>query len=148
MYHIILSSPLSDGARKETLQPGTTTVPEGTMEFILRLTNPDAEGMSPQTRVENEVAIISLAATALSSHEPHVVPKVYAWGSAASPSSQGWVIQEKMPGTTVDEVFDDMSFAEKKTILAQMAKILKSLQDFNLPQSIKMHGGVTFDNLG
>ena len=67
----------------------TVKIAQGTKEFIFRLTNPDAEAMNQKTRVENEMAIISLAASALSGFEPHVVPSVYGWGSAATLSSQG-----------------------------------------------------------
>lgn len=117
-------------------------------EFIFWLTNPNAEGMNQKTRVENEVAIISLAASALSGFEPHVVPSVYGWGSAATPSSQGWTLQELMPGTSVDESFESMHLDQKKNILAQMARFLKALQDFALPESITGYGGVTFDDSG
>lgn len=120
-------------------------MPTGTKDFIMRLTNPDAEGMHAPTRVENEVAIISLAATALSRFNPHVVPSVYGWGSAAPPSEQGWILQELMPGAPVDETYDSMSLEEKKGILSQMASFLKALQDFQIPQSIQRYGGVTFD---
>jgi hypothetical protein len=93
--------------------------------------------MHAHTRVENEVAMISLAAAALSGFKPHVVPSVYSWGSVALPSSQGWILQELMPGTPVSEAFDSMPSGEKKSILAQMAEILKALQDFKLPSSIE-----------
>ncbi|KAH8710141.1 kinase-like domain-containing protein [Phaeosphaeriaceae sp. PMI808] len=129
-------------------QPGTAPLPESAKEFIIRLTNPDAEGMHAQTRVENEVAIISLAAAALGGFKPHLVPNVYGWGSAASPSSQGWIIQELMPGVSVSEAFDSMSPGDKTKVLAQMADILKALQDFRLPSSIEQYGGVTFDSAG
>lgn len=99
---------------------------------MFRLTNSDAEGMNQKTRVENEVAIDSLAASALGGFEPHVVPSVYGWGSAATPSSQGWILQELIPRTPVDESFESMHLDQKKNILAQMAKILKALQDFSL----------------
>lgn len=104
--------------------------------------------MNQKTQVENEVAIISLAASALSGFEPHVVPSVYGWGSAATTSSQGWTLQELMPGTSVDESFESMHLDQKKNILAQMARFLKALQDFALPESITGYGGVTFDDSG
>lgn len=93
-------------------------VPEGVTQLVMRLTNPNAKGMNPQTRVENEVAIISFAAAALSGFEPHVVPSVYGWGSAALSSSQGWILQELMPGAPLDETFGSMLFDDKKAILA------------------------------
>ncbi|KAF2186234.1 hypothetical protein K469DRAFT_726298 [Zopfia rhizophila CBS 207.26] len=148
VYRISLPSPLSAAHKDGPRQPGTVAMPEGAKEFIIRLANPDAEGMNPHTRVENEVAIISLAAAALSGFEPHVVPSVYGWGSAAPPSLQGWILQELMPGAPVDETFNSMPLEEKNVILAQMAKFLKALQGFQLPDSIKEHGGVTFDDAG
>lgn len=92
--------------------------------------------------------MISLAASALSGFEPHVVPSVYGWGSAAPPSSQGWILQELMSGTPLDESFESLNLDRKKNILAQMARFLKALQDFALPDSIKEYGGVTFDDSG
>ncbi|KUJ18237.1 APH-domain-containing protein [Mollisia scopiformis] len=103
----------------------------------MRLANPDAEGMNSKNRIENEVA---LASTALSAFEPHVVPSVYGWGSAAGESSQGWILQELMPGTPVDEAFGTMSFPQKKQIFAQMAKLLNTLQAYQLPESITGFG--------
>jgi hypothetical protein len=114
----------------------------------MRLSNPNAEGMNQKTRVENELAIISLASAALSGFEPHVVPAVYAWASAATESSQGWILQELMLGTPVDDTFDIMDLQQKQQTFAQMAKMLKALQDYQLPESITDFGGVTFDDTG
>ncbi|KAF2278697.1 uncharacterized protein EI97DRAFT_465117 [Westerdykella ornata] len=148
VYRITLTSPITTRAQEAPRQPGTVPIPDGTKEFILRLSNPDAEGMNPETRVENEVAIISLAAMALRDFSPPIVPSVYAWGSATSLSSQGWILQELMPGAPVDDKLDSMFIEEKQTVLAQMARILKALQDFDLPENIKEYGGVTFESSG
>ncbi|KAI1499764.1 kinase-like domain-containing protein [Biscogniauxia marginata] len=149
VYHITLPLPItSDHATKdEARQPGCDPILDGTKQFIIRLTNPDAEGMNPQTRVENEVAMINLAADALRCFQPSVVPSVYAWGSAATKAS-GWIVQELMPGKSVDESFASMDLQQKKLILSQMAKLLKALQDYQLPESITGFGGVTFDENG
>lgn len=104
--------------------------------------------MHRETRIENEVAIISLAAAALKDFQPHVVPSVYAWGSAAAGSSYGWTIQELMPGAPLDEAFPSMDLKQKKQIFAQMAKLLKGLQDYQLPETITAFGGVTFGENG
>ncbi|KAI1078276.1 phosphotransferase enzyme family-domain-containing protein [Whalleya microplaca] len=150
VYNITLPLPITSdhSTENEARQPGCDPIPDGTKQFILRLTNPDAEGMSPETRVENEVAMINLAAAALRGFQPSVVPSVYAWGSAATESSQGWIIQELMPGESVDESFASMDLQQKKLILSQMAKLLKALQDYQLPESITGLGGVTFDENG
>jgi hypothetical protein len=115
-------------------------------QFILRLSNPDAEGMNMATRIENEVAIISLSSMALRHLEPNVVPRVFGWESARS--SQGWILQELMPGVPVDEAFNSMDLEKKRNILAQMAMLLKALQAFPPPESITGWGGVTFDDSG
>lgn len=150
MYRISLRVPitLKGTVTDEPQQPGCAPVPNGTKELIFRLTNPDAEGMDRTTRVENEVAIIALASAALVDFVPHVVPAVYAWGSAAVEYSQGWIIQEMMPGSPVDESLDAMNLEQKRQIFAQMAKMLKALQDYKLPESIASFGGVTFDDAG
>lgn len=116
-------------------------------DFILRLTNSDAEGMYQQTRVENEVAMMQLTSAALQDFEPHVVPSVYAWGSAGIKSSQGYILQELMPGTALDTRFDNMDLGEKKHVLGQIARILKSLQDYQIPAGLSF-GGLTFDHTG
>jgi hypothetical protein len=104
--------------------------------------------MSKTNRVENEVAIISLASAALADFVPQIVPSLYGWGSAATESSQGWMIQELMPGAPLDESFDAMDIEIKRPLLARMVEILKKLQDFKLPKSITGFGGLTFDNEG
>ncbi|KAI0421131.1 hypothetical protein F5X98DRAFT_330196 [Xylaria grammica] len=150
VYRVTLpvSTTSSRTAQDEALQPGCDRIPDGITQFIMRLTNPDAEGMSPKTRVENEVALISLAAQALNHFQPPVVPSVYAWGSAATKSSQGWIIQQLMPGEPVEPSYENMNVQQKKGILSQMAKLLKGLQDFQLPETITGFGGVTFDEKG
>jgi len=106
--------------------------------------------MGTANRVENEVAMITLAAAALGPiFKPHVVPRLYGWVGSTSKQGerqQGWILQELMPGTPLDEKLDDMGLEEKKKIFAQIAKLLKGLQDFPLLASITQFGGLTFDN--
>ena len=123
-------------------------MPDDTKKLIMRLTNAEAESMHPETRVENEVAMISLAAAALKDFRPRVVPSVYAWGSAAAQDSQGWILQELMPGESLDELYPSMDIEDKKEVVAQMAKMLKAVQNYRLPESISQFGGVTFDENG
>ncbi|KAI1156736.1 hypothetical protein F4825DRAFT_458911 [Nemania diffusa] len=150
VYRVTLPVAITSGhnIQEEGRQPGCDPIPDGTRQLIMRLTNPDAEGLSPKTRVENEVALISLSADALKGFQPPVVPSVYAWGSAAAKSSQGWIIQQLMPGEPVENSFESMDLQQKKAILSQMAKLLKGLQDYQLPETITGFGGVTFDEKG
>lgn len=127
---------------------GCVPIPVGSREFILRLSNPDAEGMSNETRVQNEVAILALASAALHHIKPSVVPRVFGWGPA-SPGRLGWILQDLMPGAPLDDIFGPAgSLKQKRGILAQMARILKGLQDYQLPRSIQGWGGLTFDDRG
>ena len=114
----------------------------------MRLTNPNADGMNTENRVENEVAMINLVGAALGHYNPKVVPSVYGWGSAAAESSQGWILQELMPGTPLDIAIDSMDLQNKKTIFAQMAGMLSEMQRYRLPPSITGFGGLTFDSAG
>ncbi|KAI1126653.1 kinase-like domain-containing protein [Nemania abortiva] len=132
------------GIRK---QPGCVPIPAGTREFILRLSNPEATDMHPETRVQNEVGLITLASAALSGIKPAVVPRVFGWGSASG-ERLGWILQELMPGVPLLEPYENMSLDQKKGILAQMATLLKALQNYRLPDSITGWGGVTFDDSG
>ena len=54
-----------------------------------------------------------------------------------------------MPGAPLAEAFNEtMSLEKKRGILAQMTGVLKALQDYPLPESIRGWGGVTFDDGG
>lgn len=150
MYRISLPSPLDQENGACQNKPGCVAIPSGTSDWILRLTNPDASSMESANRVENEVAIMTLARAALDPNfEPHVVPRLYGWAGTTSEKGerqQGWILQELMPGIPLDEKLDDIELEEKKEIFSQIAKLLKGLQDFELPASITQYGGLTFDD--
>lgn len=149
VYRVTVSSPIPlSHVSSRSSQPGCVPIPERTKQFIVRLTNPETEGMSMANRVENEVAMISLAAAALGGFQPHVVPRVYDWGSAAQESAQGWIVQELMPGNPLAEVLGELDLNQKKETFAQMAALLKALQSYKLPESVTGFGGVTFDDAG
>jgi hypothetical protein len=78
-----LGGPVNADGGHKLQQPGCVDIPAGTREFILRLSNPDAEGMHQETRVQNEVAILALAADALRHVNPSVVPRLFGWGGAS-----------------------------------------------------------------
>jgi hypothetical protein len=104
--------------------------------------------MHQEPRVQNEVGILTLASAALGHIKPTVVPRVFGWGGA-SREHLGWILEELMPGAPLAEAFSEtMSFEQKKNILAQMPRLLKALQDYRLPDSIKGWGGVTVDDSG
>lgn len=53
-----------------------------------------------------------------------------------------------MPGSRLLEDFDNMSHANKATILEQMAKILAALQNCKLPPTVREFGGLQFGPSG
>lgn len=57
-------------------------------------------------------------------------------------------MQKLMPGAPLDESFGTMELEKKREMFTEMAKILKALQDYELPASITGFGGVTFDGNG
>ena len=152
VYHLSLPKVPSDslaniGKGSKFRQPGCVPIPAGTTEFILRLSNIDAEGMHYEPRVQNEVGMLTLASAALRRIKPAVVPRVFGW-NGASHEEQGWILEEMMSGVPIAEAFGAMSLGQKKRILAQIAEMLKALQEYPLPSSIEGWGGVAFDDSG
>ncbi|KAK0637153.1 kinase-like domain-containing protein [Bombardia bombarda] len=149
VYRVSLAEPIATSSKATndgaSPQPGTVAIPTGTKELIMRLANPNTDGMHPENRVENEVATISLASAALASFEPNVVPRVYGWGSAAGDSGQGWILQELLPGVALEDVLPQMDLQQKEHMFTQVAQMLKGLQEYQLPESITEFGGLTYD---
>lgn len=104
--------------------------------------------------VENEVAMMSLASAALQESGLNIVPRVYAWGSAAvkadepEPSPQGWILLESISGRRLADMYDDLGPDQKRSLFAQVASLLKSFQTFPLPAGIARFGQVTYDDAG
>src|SRR3569833_2397703 len=80
VYRLSLPAEATDERRGLKQRPGCVPIPAGTREFILRLSNPDAEGMHREARVQKEVAILALASAAHGHIKPSVVPRVYGRG--------------------------------------------------------------------
>ena len=99
-----ISGGLGDAEKSRLKQPGCVPIPAGTRAFILRLSNPDAEGMHQETRVQNEVGILTLASATLRHIKPTVVPHVFGWGGARH-EHLGWILEELMPGVPLVETF-------------------------------------------
>lgn len=114
----------------------------------MRLTNAAASGMNTANRVEHEVAIMNIVSAAINRVGMNVVPAIHGWGSAAAKDSQGWILQQFMPGKQLDAGMESMDLEGKSVIFTQMAKMLGAIQTCRLPESIKDFGGVTFDAEG
>lgn len=119
-------------------QPGTSPLPAGSLNLIVRLTNSDADGLSGKNRVQNEVACMSLARRALP-----IVPNVYGWKAAKT--EQGWMAQEFMRGEILQSHFVNLAASLQNEILLQLATILAALQNITLPRQIEGYGGLTYD---
>jgi len=91
--------------------------------------------------------MITLSADALCEYSPNIVPHIYDW-HAKNDGTFDWILMEKMSGEPLAEAFDTMSLFEKKKVLQQMARILKALQDFKLPDNLDGWGGVTVSQDG
>ena len=129
-------------------QAGCVPIPAGTNALIMRLTNAAASGMNTANRVENEVAIMNIVSAALNRLGMNIVPAIYGWGSAAAKDSQGWILQQLMPGEQLDVGMKCMDLEGKNVIFAQLAKMLSAIQTCRLPGSIKHFGGLTYDAAG
>ncbi|SMQ51036.1 unnamed protein product [Zymoseptoria tritici ST99CH_3D7] len=134
---------------------GFEPIPKGTSKLIMRLTNSSAMGIDPTYRVENEVAAMHLASAALSSlqHGRKVVPSVYGWASAAGggsngSESQGWTLQEALPGIELDAALPQLTLEQKAGIMAQLAEIIGALQKYNLPSTVTGFGGLSIVSSG
>ena len=126
-------------------QPGTHTIPSGLDTFIIRLPNP-ISGYNDKIRVHNEVAALSIARDALQAKFPDFVPRVFGWGSARH--GRGWILQEHMAGKPLLDDFHQMSDIDKAFILRQMADVLTTLQQYQLPATIQEYGGLDFGPSG
>jgi hypothetical protein len=123
-------------------------IPIGTQRFVLRIANDLAESMYARSRTENEVAMLLLTAAAVKGtrHE-HIVPEVYAWGTVATGSPFGWILQQWMPGMTLEKYLEKSPDGViPQEIFTQMAEVVHALQSYELPHSITGYGGVTFDD--
>lgn len=145
VYAVNINLETSNVRNEAQRQPGTHTIPLGLDEFIIRLPNP-VSGYNDKTRVENEVASLSIARDALQAEFPGFVPRVFGWGSARD--GQGWILQEYMTGSPLLDDFGQMSDVDKACILRQMADVLSSFQLIELPATIQDYGGLGFDSSG
>ncbi|WQF77167.1 Putative aminoglycoside phosphotransferase, protein kinase-like domain superfamily [Colletotrichum destructivum] len=151
IYKITLSKPATQDAFPN-VQPYTAKPPsKGVSYVILRLSNPAAEGLNHDNRVENEAAALYLARKGLASFKPDtisIVPAVYAWQPAllstrTSAGSLGWILMDFKQGVPLDKAFQFLSSSQKEEVLGQLADIFSGIQHAPLPESLDMYGGFT-----
>ncbi|KAL3261020.1 hypothetical protein ABHI18_004076 [Aspergillus niger] len=148
IYKIELSEPASSFSfHTSNGTPNPCTTSPGTSIYILRMSNPLAMGINPHaSRIENEVAAMSLARQGLESYRPglgSLIPKIYTFCSKPNhPDDLPWVLMEYKSGVPLDEFFPSQSEATKESIIEQVADILSGLR--NCP----LQPGITYGGLG
>ncbi|CAK96996.1 phosphotransferase enzyme family protein [Aspergillus niger] len=155
IYKLELSEPASTSSfhiSNRTPHPCTTSPPDGTLTYILRMSNPLAMGINPHaSRIENEVAAMSLARQGLESYRPglgSLIPKIYTFCSKPShPDDLPWVLMECKSGVPLDEFFPSQSETIKKSIIEQVTDILSGLRNCPLP-SVITYGGLGLSSDG
>lgn len=135
--------------------PYTVKPQPGITSFVVRLSNPSADGLNPANRVESEVASLHLARQGLLRQKPEiasVIPAIYAWRSplkAGDAITQlGWIAMEFKHGVPLDMAFKTLTMSQKENVLGQLADVFGGVQKAPLPASIDRYGGVTIDGTG
>ena len=130
-------------------KPGIMPIPSDTQRLIFRIPNPQAN-MNERVRVQNEVAAMVLMRAALSAtaFDKPLIPGVYGWSDNSNVNGVGWILQEFMPGETLDNVFKQFTIERQRSILSQIADVVRALQTFPLLRSVRGCGGVRFDSEG
>ncbi|KAL3418724.1 phosphotransferase enzyme family protein [Phlyctema vagabunda] len=124
-------------------QAGTSPIPHGTVKAVVRIGNPDSM-FNHAVKVENTVAVMQLLRTAFSNRE--IIPRVYAWSKAGGPFDNGWIVEQYLPGAEIEADFHKkLSPESQRHVLGQIAEVLKTVQDFQLPATCSQFGGLAFD---
>ena len=118
--------------------------------MVLHLSNPIASGVNNTNRIENEVASVHFARTALAKLPKHseIVPAVYSWGELKTGTTLpekgfGWIMMEARRGVQLDEQFKTWSLDDRKVIVEEIAQILTAIQTQPLPAEVDSFGGLT-----
>lgn len=157
IYKLDLSQPASASSfhnnPKEPPNPCTTSPPDETSTYILRMSNPQAMGINPHaSRIENEVAAMHLARQALDAYQPglgNLILKIYTFCSKPShPDDLPWTLMEYKTGIPLDEFFPSQANPTKESIINQIGDILTGLQTYPLPQEITSYGGLALSTDG
>ncbi|KAI5201931.1 hypothetical protein E4T42_07437 [Aureobasidium subglaciale] len=143
--HIItFEAPLISDVNVST-DPGTCAISSGLTKAVFRIGN--LKGMfNHAVKVENTVATMQLVRQALSKQHLDIVPRVYAWSKTGGPSGNGWIMEEFKLGANIEPEFHGSLSADfQRVVLRQVAKVLKAVQDFELPSAAARFGGLAFD---
>ncbi|KAI8167012.1 hypothetical protein K4K49_011180 [Colletotrichum sp. SAR 10_70] len=120
---------------------GASPLPPCATKVIMRFSDP-ASMLNENIRVQNEVAVMSLAREALKQHDPSLVPEVYGW----RPFSEGvgWTLIEFRQGVPLGDRFPTLESEKKRDMLRQIAQVFKHIKKHKLPESARTFGGLNF----
>lgn len=101
---------------------------EAEIKYIVRIPSPDF----PVDKLESEVATLQY----IGANTSVPVPKVIAWSSDPSNSAgTEYMILEKLPGVSADDVWDTLKMEAKETLIRDVAKHLLSLFSLRFAQA-------------
>ncbi|CAI7575606.1 unnamed protein product [Penicillium palitans] len=157
VYLIHLEQPLAELGRTKSgvLKPYTSAIPVGTSKMVLRISKNNVN-LEDSVRIRNEVAFLALARDALSAIDASVIPRVFGWEdkrwedrTSIDPVSLSWILEEFMEGDSLrpDEILA-LDHDTRKSLLYQIAQVVKAFQDYQLPGAVSMYGALKFDEQG
>lgn len=133
----------------------TCPIPKGTSSLVLRIPKSD-NNVQDNVRVRNEVACLYLARQALSEADKPLVPRVYSWSDAIASGTgdhdapdKDYIFEEFLGGETIS--WDDLKAlneTDRDSVCAQLARVAKAWQAYELPDDITGYGSLTFDDAG
>ncbi|KAK0546193.1 hypothetical protein OC845_004713 [Tilletia horrida] len=128
-----------------TLVPSSTdsgsndTVPRpATDEIVVRIPKDKSSNVDPRGKLENEVAALQIA-------RAHGIPCPQVIRYNSDPL---YVIQDRLPGTPVKEVWHLMTDGERANLCASLANVMKNLRSISLPGSASSESGYGGFRLG
>lgn len=135
-------SPPTNPTLSKVPRPGTVGLFAEDSQVVIRISNPQAM-VNADVRVQNEVAAMCLMRQALSSYRVRLIPNIYAW--CPSSRGRGWILQEYMRGTQLDQNFRGLDPKLRRDLLRQIAEVFKLIQSFRLPDSVDGYDGLRFN---
>lgn len=130
-------------------QPGVSPIPANAVQLTMQLSVSESSPFKNDPRLENEIAMMTLLRQAIDIESPGLVPQIHDWGSGGREiPGYDWVIFEALPGVLLSDEFESLSDDAKRDVVAQMARILRSIRQFKLPDSVFGYGGMRFGKDG
>lgn len=152
VYLIHLEQPFAElwQTKKGVPKPYTSAIPVGTSKLVLRISKKNVN-LEDSVRIQNEVAFLALARDALSAIDASVIPRVFGWEDETSinPSALSWILEEFMEGDSLspDEILA-LDHDTRQSLLYQLAQVVKAFQDYEVPKTVSMFGGLKFNDQG